>query len=101
MNKEFVGKTINFEYEGFVVNDTFDETHIHYEVLEGPFKGLSGKVEYTAKQISEGVYAISWQEDDGATVTHVDDFNKGTSLSFFTAADLSFYRMEGKLSQVN
>lgn len=101
MNKEFIGKTIKFEYDNFVVHDTFDETYIQYEVMEGDFKGLKGRVEYSAKLIRDGVYAISWQENDGATVTHVDDFNNNTSLSFFTASDLSFFKMEGKLSVID
>lgn len=42
-------------------------------------------------------YAISWQEADGATVVHIDDFSSGRSLSFFTTRSGEFFRLEGKL----
>ena len=50
--------------------------------------------------MSEGVYAISWQEANGATVVHIDDFIRGRSQAWFTAADLAFYRMQGPLGEI-
>lgn len=100
MNNELVGRTFKFSYGDFEVIDTFGDANISYEVISGDFKGLKGEVPYSLSKVSEGVYAISWQELDGATVTHVDDLNTGISLSFFTTADLSFYKMKGTLVEI-
>jgi len=40
---------------------------------------------------------ISWQEADGSTVVHIDDFETGCSLAFFTTPDGQFFRLEGNL----
>jgi hypothetical protein len=101
MSHSFIGRAFRFEYDGFIVIDRFSETHIDYEVTAGPFKGTKGQVPYQYTHVVGGIYAISWQEPDGATVTHIDDFEEGTSLSYFTAADLSLYRMVGTLTEVN
>lgn len=96
----FIGKTYLFEYDGFVARDTFiSDTELSFEILEGPVKGLTGSVNYHANAISDGVYMITWQEADGATVTHVDDFERGLSYSNFTDAQLNLYRMSGTLTE--
>lgn len=96
----FVGKTYRYDYGGFVAVNSFAKTEINFVVVEGPFKGLTGKAAYTAREVAPSVYAISWQETDGATVVHLDDFKTGICLSFFTDAGLNFFRMEGTFTQL-
>ncbi|AIW19547.1 adenylate cyclase [Vibrio coralliilyticus] len=101
MKNELAGRKFKFSYGDFEVVDAFSETHISYEVISGEFKGVKGEVPYSINQVSDGIYAISWQEPDGATITHVDDLNTGTSLSYFTASDLSFYQMKGTFIELD
>ncbi|KAF1016977.1 MAG: hypothetical protein GAK31_00236 [Stenotrophomonas maltophilia] len=69
----FAGRRFRVSYDGLAADNRYsdDGRHVHY--------------------------AISWQEADGATVVHVDDFGNGRSLAWFTANDGSFHRMQGTL----
>lgn len=101
MAHEFIGKKYRFDYGNFVAIDEFTDTEIIFEVLAGPMKGLTGQVAYKAQEIAPRIYAISWQEADGATVVHVNDFEKMISLSFFTSADKQFFQMKGAITEVD
>ena len=89
----------------------FDEVEVGTELPAQDFQiqranlvryaGASGEAQCQWQEVSDGVYAISWQEADGATVVHIDDFIRGRSQAFFTAADLSFYRMQGPLTELH
>ncbi|SSW65703.1 MoaF-related domain-containing protein [Achromobacter agilis] len=96
----FAGRSFRVDYEGLSAHNCYaeDGATIRYEIVSGPYAGASGEARCLWQQVGDGVYAISWQEADGATVVHLDDFVRGRSRAFFTAADLSFYRMVGALT---
>ena len=99
-NLPFVGKTYLFEYEGFVARDTFiSENEVAYEVLSGPAAGIRGSAVFTTRQVSDSQYLITWQEDDGGTVVHLDDFEKGLSYSHYTNARHEFFVMDGYIRE--
>lgn len=98
----FVGHTYLFQYEGFAAQDTFISTDtIGFVVTEGPLKGLTGEVKYQYREIRPGAYLIYWQEKDGGTVTHLDDFQQGLSYSNYTTPQLEFYTMSGSIKQLD
>lgn len=98
----FVGNTYEFQYNGFTARDTFISADtIRFLVTEGPLKGANGEVTYQYRKIRPGVYMIYWQEKDGGTVTHVDDFENGISHSNYTAPDLKYYTMSGNIHQLD
>lgn len=99
----FAGRSFQVEYPGLAAHNRYsdDGRHVHYAIVSGPYAGATGAAECQWRQIAKGVYVISWQEADGATVVHVDDFSNGRSQSFFTASDLSFHRMEGPLTELD
>lgn len=96
----FAGRGFRVDYDGLSAHNLYaeDGRSIRYAIVSGPYAGASGEAPCEWRQIAEGVYAISWQEADGATVVHVDDFANGRSMAFFTAADRTFYRMQGPLT---
>lgn len=97
----FIGHSYIFEYEGFSARDTFiSETEMQFEVLSGPVKGAKGRATYQVKQVSDTLYLLTWQEDDGGTVIHLDDFAHGISRSHYTDPQLNFYVMEGRITPV-
>lgn len=97
----FTGKTYLFEYDGFVARDTFiSDDEVEYEVLSGPARGIKGRAIFTTRQVSETQYLITWQEDDGGTVVHLDDFEKGLSFSHYTNAHHEFFVMDGRIRNV-
>jgi phenolic acid decarboxylase len=99
----FAGRSFRVDYDGLSAHNLYsaDGSRIRYAIVSGPYAGAQGEAECQWQEIAEGVYVISWQEDDGATVVHVDDFANGRSQAFFTATDLSFYRMQGPLTEID
>jgi hypothetical protein len=99
----FVGKTYEVRYTDLTALNAYhaDARHMSYKVTEGPFTGAEGTIEYSWSEVSENVFVISWQEMDRSTVVHVDDFAKGTSMSFFTTSKLELIRLQGSLKEVS
>lgn len=99
----FAGRSFRVDYNGLSAHNLYaeDGLSIHYAIVSGPYAGASGDARCEWREVAEGVYAISWQEADGATVVHIDDFANGRSQAFFTASDLSFHRMQGPLTELN
>ncbi|SFD51119.1 nuclear transport factor 2 family protein [Roseivivax sediminis] len=69
---------------------------LEFEISEGPF-ARSETVDIEVKPLGNGIFAVSWQETDGATVTNVQDFDRGAVHSFATLPDGRFLRMTGTL----
>jgi phenolic acid decarboxylase len=99
----FAGRSFRVDYDGLSAHNIYsaDRSNIRYAIVSGPYAGAEGEAACQWQEIAEGVYVISWQEADGATVVHVDDFANGSSQAFFTATDLSFHRMQGPLSEID
>lgn len=99
----FAGRGFRVDYDGLSAHNIYsaDGASVSYAIVSGPYAGASGESPCQWQEISEGVYAVSWQEANGATVVHIDDFIGGRSKAFFTAADLSFYRMQGPLTELD
>lgn len=99
----FAGRAFRVDYDGLSAHNIYaaDGRSVRYAIVAGPYTGASGESPCDWRQIAEGVYAISWQEANGATVVHIDDFAGGRSQAFFTAPDLSFHRMQGGLVELD
>lgn len=99
----FAGRGFRVDYDGLSAHNIYadDGQSVRYVIVSGPYSGASGESPCQWRQIADGVYVISWQEANGATVVHVDDFAGGQSQAFFTAADLSFHRMQGALTELD
>lgn len=99
----FAGRSFRVDYAGLSAHNIYsaDGSRVRYAIVSGPYAGAEGEAACQWQEVAEGVYVISWQEADGATVVHVDDFANGSSQAFFTAADLSFHRMQGPLSEID
>ncbi len=99
MPAPFAGRSFEVRYEGLVAINRYDADGrtMHYRITEGPLRGAEGEARYQWTRVAAEVFAISWQEADGSTVVHIDDFGLGTSLSFFTTPDGQFHRLSGLL----
>lgn len=95
----FAGCAFEVAYEGLTAINAYaaDSLILRYEITEGALRGARGEVHYQWREIIPDIYAISWQEADGATVVHIDDFALGTSQSFLTTRELDLYRLSGAL----
>ena len=72
---------------------------IEIEFLSSDLVGTKMVVPFTWKEVGADNYLISWQESDGSTVVHCDNFEKLISNAFYTTMDKEFYVMEGTIEE--
>lgn len=92
----FVGQQFEYRYGDFAALERFEsDTEMTFTITAGKTTGLSERVKYQAREVAPDTYLISWQEADGGTVVHVDNFKQGTSHSLYTTAQKQFYVNQG------
>ena len=93
------GRCFEVDYGDLVATNAYaaDGRALAYEITRGAMTGNAATVGFEWRHLSGPSFVISWQEADGSTVVHVDDFEGGCSLAFFTTPDGQFHRLEGKL----
>jgi predicted SnoaL-like aldol condensation-catalyzing enzyme len=93
-----VGLEMDVSYPNFQVSLTLLSTaQLRFEIKEGPF-ARTETVDIQVVPIGNSIFAVSWQEKDGATVTNVQDYDRGLVFSFATLPDGQFLRMTGKMA---
>lgn len=102
MSFPLAGQCFEVDYGDLAATNAYaEEGHsLTYEITSGALTGNTATVGFEWRRLFGGTYAISWQEADGSTVVHIDDFEGGRSLAFFTTPDGQFFRMEGSLTSV-
>jgi phenolic acid decarboxylase len=99
MSFPLAGQRFEVDYGDLVATNAYvqEGRSLTYEITGGALTGSTATVEFEWRHLFGGTYAISWQEADGSTVVHIDDFEAGRSLAFFTTPDARFFRLEGSL----
>lgn len=75
-----------------------DGKTILVEFLSGDLNGTKMEVPFSWTKVGDLAFLISWQENDGSTVVHYDDFKEKISRAFYTTMKGDFYVMEGEIS---
>jgi predicted SnoaL-like aldol condensation-catalyzing enzyme len=70
------------------------DTQLRFEIKQGPY-ARTEVVDIQVASLGNSLFAVSWQEKDGATVTNVQDYDLGVVHSFATLPDGQFLRMTG------
>lgn len=97
MNRFPVGLEMDVTYPKFLVSLTLlSVTQLQFEIKEGSF-ARTETVDIQVKPLGNSVFAVSWQEKDGATVTNIQDYDRGLIHSFITLPDGEFLRMSGTI----
>lgn len=92
-----VGLEMDVSYPEFTVSlKTHSETELEFEIKDGPFARVES-VEIHVVSLGNSQFAVSWQEHDGATVTNVQDYDRGVVHSHATLRDGQFLRMTGTM----
>lgn len=93
------GQGFEVDYGNFIATNVYaqDGSTLTYEITQGALRGNTATVGFEWRHLLRRSYAISWREADGSTVVHIDDFEAGRSLAFFTTLDGQFFRLEGSL----
>lgn len=95
-----VGQEMKVSYPEFSVSLRLrSTTQLTFEIKEGPF-AREETVEIQVVPLGDGMFAVSWVEESGATVTNVQDFDRGIVYSFATLSGGEFLRMEGAIEVI-
>lgn len=90
-----VGLSMDVSYPGFRVSLTLLSTaKLTFEIEDGPF-ARTETVDIHVVPLGNSLFAVSWQEKDGATVTNVQDYDRCLIHSHATLPDARFLRMTG------
>lgn len=82
-----VGLEMDVSYPSFQVSlSLLSASQLKFEITEGPF-ARTEIVDIEVIPLGNGVFAVSWREKDGATVTNFQDYDRGLVFSFATLAD--------------
>tara|TARA_B100000378_G_scaffold278889_1_gene284160 strand:- start:1368 stop:2096 length:729 start_codon:yes stop_codon:yes gene_type:complete len=93
-----VGLEMDVRYPSFQVSLTLlSTTQLVFEIKEGPF-ARAETVDIQVVPIGNSIFAVSWQEASGASVTNIQDFDRGLVFSFATLPDGRFLRMRGTMA---
>ncbi|MBH0238405.1 nuclear transport factor 2 family protein [Methylobrevis albus] len=93
-----VGLEMDVSYPNFQVSLTLLSTEqLQFEIKEGPF-ARTEIVDIAVIPLGNATFAVSWQEKDGATVTNVQDYDRGLVFSFATLPGGQFLRMTGQMT---
>ena len=90
-----IGQEMDVTYPNFEVSlALLSSTQLRFEIKEGPF-ARSDTVDIEVEPLGNSSFAVSWKEADGATVTNVQDYDRGLIHSFATLPGGQFLRMKG------
>ena len=96
LNRFPVGLGMDVSYPAFEVSlKLLSLTQLRFEIKEGPF-ARTEIVDIQVTPLGNSLFAVSWQEKSGATVTNVQDHDRGLVHSFATLPDGKFLRMTGR-----
>ena len=90
-----VGLEMAVSYPAFRVNVTLlSLTKLQFEIPEGPL-ARTETVDIQVVPLRNSLFLVSWQEKSGATVTNLQDYDRGLIHSHATLPDGAFMRMTG------
>lgn len=92
-----IGQEMTVSYPEFKVNIALiSENQLKFEIREGPF-ARTETVNIDVTPLGNSIFAVSWQEQGGASVTNVQDYDRGLVYSFAALPDGQFLRMTGTI----
>lgn len=95
-----VGLEMEVAYPGFRVSLTLlSVTRLKFDIKDRPF-ARTEIVAIHVISLGNGVFVVSWQKQDGATVINVQDYDRGLVHSSATLPDGRFLRMTGTMTVI-
>lgn len=93
-----IGQKMDVIYPDFKVSLSIRSVNeMTFRIDEGPF-AHSETVAIDVVPLGNCIFAVSWKEESGATVTNIQDHDRGIVHSFVTLADGGFLRMNGPIA---
>lgn len=92
------GLELNVSYPEFTVHLHFiSDKEMKFEIKEGPF-AKTETVSIQLQPLGNSKFIVTWVEQDGATVTNVQDYDAGLVHSTATLKTGEFLRMTGDMT---
>lgn len=84
----------------FAAELTFSKSDgtVAFLVTRGALLGKAETCPFSATQVGDDLWFVSWREADGLTVVQVQDFAQGTVTSAVTTPDHQLVQLDGSLS---
>lgn len=96
-----VGIAFDVKFDAFEVRLTsLPDGQMRFIIEDGPYTRTE-VVPVVTTPIRTGVFAVSWVEANGASVVHVEDFERSMVHSYATLPNGSFLRLEGPISNIS
>jgi predicted SnoaL-like aldol condensation-catalyzing enzyme len=93
-----VGMEMDVTYPNFKVSLSIISTkQLRFEIKEGPLAHVE-VVDIHVVPLGNSLFAVSWREETGATVTNVQDYDRGLIHSHATLPGGEFLRMSGTVA---
>lgn len=90
-----IGLEMDVSYPDFQVSlKLLSVSQLKFEIKEGQF-ARTEIVDIQVVPLGNSIFAVSWQEKNGATVTNIQDYDRSLIHSFATLPDGRFLRMTG------
>lgn len=91
------GLAFDVAFDAFSVHLTvLSPDRLRFQIDDGPF-ARTEEVAITATALRPGLFLVTWVEQSGATVVHVEDFVNGQLHSQATLPDGRFLQMTGEI----
>ena len=104
MQYPMIGKRyyVKFPTMSFYLNFISDKK-LEFVVDQSPDlpKGSAHTVDITIKPLRDELYLVSWQEQNGNTIVHLEDFKKHQVHAFLTLKNLTFIKQTAPLIEVD
>lgn len=92
-----VGLVFDAAFDAFSVRlTTLPDSGLRFHIAEGPH-ARTEEVKIAATLIRPGIFLVSWVENSGATVVHVEDFAAEILHSHATLPNGDFLRMKAPM----
>lgn len=91
------GQEMTFEYPEFTAHLTLhSRTEMSFEIREGPF-AHSEIVAIDVVFLGNSLFVVSWKEQSGATVTHIQDYDRHVVHAYITMPGGELLRLKGRI----
>ncbi|MFC3052109.1 nuclear transport factor 2 family protein [Kordiimonas pumila] len=90
-----VGLEMDVAYPDFQVYlALISDAQLKFEIKDGPYVRIE-IVDIQVVPLGSSIFVVSWQEEDGSTVTNIQDFDRGLIHSYATLPNGQFLRGTG------
>lgn len=90
------------DFGDLVARISFEEAQLTFLILKGlGHEGFTETVPIAPLELRPGLFLVTWQIANGATTSHIEDFDNGRVYAVITRLDGTFLRKSGTWTRVD